>query len=56
MEPLTQLGNDELRVLRNQVLGWEEEVRVYKGGDIWGPLLMELCGERLGAVEVKTEC
>lgn len=56
MEPLTQLGDDELRALRSQVLGWEEEVRVYKGGDIWGPLLMELCEERLGPVEVKTEC
>ncbi|KAG4432037.1 hypothetical protein IFR05_012476 [Cadophora sp. M221] len=56
MEPLTQLGDDELRVLRSQVLGWDEEVRVYKGGDIWGPLLMELCEERLGPVEIKTDC
>ncbi|KAK0122762.1 hypothetical protein ONS96_009797 [Cadophora gregata f. sp. sojae] len=54
IEPLTQLGDDELRALRSMVLGWEEEVRVYKGGDIWGPLLMEWCEERLGAVEVKT--
>lgn len=56
MEPLTQLGDDELRALRSQVLGWDEEVRVYKGGNIWGPLLMELCEERLDPVEVKTDC
>ncbi|KAG4418257.1 hypothetical protein IFR04_008615 [Cadophora malorum] len=55
MEPLTQLGDEGLRALRSMVLGWEEEVRVYKGGDIWGPLLMMWCEEKLGAVEVKTE-
>ncbi|KAL2062994.1 hypothetical protein VTL71DRAFT_6066 [Oculimacula yallundae] len=56
MEPLYQLGDDELSALRHQVLGWDEEVRVYKGGDIWGPLLMQYCEERLGAVEVKVDC
>ncbi|KAI6714003.1 hypothetical protein JHW43_003433 [Diplocarpon mali] len=50
MEPLTQLCDDQLRALRSQVLGWEEEVRKYKGSDIWGPGLTSLCEERLGPV------
>lgn len=55
MEPLTHLGDAELRALRSQVLGWEEEVRAYKGGDIWGPPLMALCAERLGEVEAELQ-
>ncbi|PBP27091.1 hypothetical protein BUE80_DR002075 [Diplocarpon rosae] len=54
MEPLTQLCNDQLRALRSQVLGWEEEVRKYKGGDIWGLCLTSLCEERLGPVVEET--
>ncbi|EKD15870.1 uncharacterized protein L3040_003271 [Drepanopeziza brunnea f. sp. 'multigermtubi'] len=53
MEPLTQLGDAELKALRSQVLGWEAEVRAYKGGDIWGPPLLRLCEERCGAVVVE---
>ncbi|CZT04977.1 uncharacterized protein RAG0_11219 [Rhynchosporium agropyri] len=56
MEPLSQLGDDELKALRTQVLGWDQEVRTYKGGDIWGPLLMQYCEGRIGAVEVKVDC
>ncbi|PBP20679.1 hypothetical protein BUE80_DR008585 [Diplocarpon rosae] len=53
MEPLAQLCDDQLRALRSQVLGWEEEVRKYKGSDIWGPSLTSLCEERLGPVVEK---
>lgn len=55
MEPLNQLDDTELRALRSQVLGWEDEVRVYKGGDIWGPPLLSHCEKRLGPVEMKTD-
>ena len=53
MVPLTELGDEELRALRIQVLGWEEEIRLYKGWSIWGEVLMRWCDERIGMVEVK---
>ncbi len=51
MQKLVELGDDEVRALRSQVEGWEEEVRRYKGWAIWGEVLMKWCEERVGAVE-----
>jgi hypothetical protein len=47
MGPMTCLGQDELKALRSQVMGWEDEIRQYKGGDIWGPSLHEWCDEHI---------
>jgi hypothetical protein len=55
MTPLVALGMEELMALKSQVLGWEEEIRVYKGWDIWGRPLMRWCDERLGGVDGKGE-
>ena len=53
--PLVELGVEELRALKSQVLGWEDEIRVYKGWDIWGEALMRWCDERLGGDDEKGE-
>lgn len=47
MGPMTSLGGDELKAMRSQVRGWEEDVRRYKGGDIWGPPMEEWCAEHV---------
>ncbi len=47
MGPITNLSNGELRALRSQVMGWEDNIRRYKGGDIWGPPLDAWCNEHL---------
>lgn len=55
MTLLVELGAEELRALKSQVLGWEDEIRVYKGWGIWGESLMKLCDERLGEDDGKGE-
>ncbi len=55
MTPLLELGMEELRALKSQVLGWEDEIRVYKGWGIWGESLMRWCEERLGGDDGKGE-
>lgn len=47
MSPMINLGNEELKALKSQVAGWEDEVRSYKGGDLWGPPLDAWCQEKL---------
>lgn len=47
MGPMTALGTVELRAMRSQVRGWEDDVRQYKGGDIWGPPLESWCAEHI---------
>lgn len=51
MTPLTELGTVELKALKSQVLGWEEEIRIYKGWAIWGEPLLRWCEEKLGEDE-----
>jgi hypothetical protein len=51
--PLVELGVEELRALKSQVLGWEDEIRIYKGWDVWGEALMRWCDERLGGNDEK---
>jgi hypothetical protein len=46
--PLMELGVEELKALMSQVVGWEEEIRVYKGWGIWGEPLLRWCEERIG--------
>ncbi|KAE8441150.1 hypothetical protein EG329_005833, partial [Mollisiaceae sp. DMI_Dod_QoI] len=48
MQPLIELSEEEIKALRSQVLGWEEEVRVYKGYGIWGEPLMKWCEATVG--------
>ena len=57
MQPLVELGIEEVRALKSQILGWEEEIRVYKGWGIWGEVVVGYCDERIGkdSVEVKDE-
>jgi hypothetical protein len=47
MGPMVNLGNEELKALKSQVMGWEEDVRRYKGGDIWGPSLHSWCDDNI---------
>lgn len=51
MRPMTELGEDEIKALRSQIMGWEEEVRLYKGYAIWGETLMRWCEEMVGDVD-----
>jgi hypothetical protein len=57
MQPLVELGIEEVRALKSQILGWEEEIRVYKGWGIWGEVVVGYCDERMGTerLEVKVE-
>ncbi|KUJ20449.1 uncharacterized protein LY89DRAFT_771352 [Mollisia scopiformis] len=55
MQSMTGLGNEEIRALRSQILGWEEEVRLYKGFAIWGEVLMKWCEEMVGGVQREAE-
>jgi hypothetical protein len=57
MQPLTELGIEEVRALKSQILGWEEEIRVYKGWSIWGEVVVGYCDERIRkeGMEVKDE-
>jgi hypothetical protein len=48
MTPLVELGLEELKALKGQVMGWEEEIRVYKGWRIWGKPLLRWCDEVVG--------
>jgi hypothetical protein len=43
MQPLMELGGEELRALLSQVRGWEEDVRLYKGWGIWGNTVETWC-------------
>ena len=43
IRPLTDLGVEEARALKSQLLGWEEEVRAYKGFGIWGTVTINYC-------------
>ena len=52
MQPLVELGLEELSALLSQVRGWEEEVRVYKGWGIWGPKVEKWCEEKLSESKV----
>lgn len=47
MVPLISLGVQELRALRSQILGWEDEMKCYKGWDIWGESLKSWCDMRI---------
>lgn len=49
--PLVELGDEELRALRSQIWGWEEDIKEYKGWGIWGAKLEEWCEGRLGKRE-----
>ncbi|KAE9377073.1 hypothetical protein N431DRAFT_331950 [Stipitochalara longipes BDJ] len=51
MTPLVELSVEELKALKSQIMGWEEEIRVYKGWQIWGEPLLTWCDEVIGAVE-----
>ena len=53
MTPLVELGVEELKALKSQVMGWEEEIRVYKGWGIWGEPLLRWCDEVIGRMERK---
>jgi hypothetical protein len=53
MVPLTSLGVQELRALRSQILGWEDEMKCYKGWDIWGEALKSWCDMRIGDDELR---
>lgn len=55
MQPMTELGEEEIKALRSQILGWEEEVRLYKGYEIWGEILMGWCDEMVGDVEHESD-
>jgi hypothetical protein len=57
MQPLTELGIEEVRALKSQILGWDEEIRIYKGWGIWGESVVGYCDERMGMerLEVKVE-
>ena len=48
MTPLVELGVEELKALKSQVMGWEEEIKVYKGWGIWGEPLLKWCDEVIG--------
>lgn len=48
MVPLVDLTHDELRVLRNQIRGWTEDVRAYKGYNVWGQMAEKWFEEQLG--------
>jgi hypothetical protein len=47
MVPLTTLSVQELRALRSQIFGWEDEMKSYKGWDIWGEVLTKWCDTRI---------
>ena len=48
MQPLEDLEEEEAVALVHQVRGWEEEIRVYKGWDVWGKAFSEWCEKRFG--------
>ncbi|TVY53673.1 hypothetical protein LCER1_G004114 [Lachnellula cervina] len=48
MQPLEDLEDEEAAALIHQVRGWEEEIRVYKGWDVWGGAFEEWCEKRFG--------
>ncbi|KAF8867146.1 hypothetical protein BDZ45DRAFT_700125 [Acephala macrosclerotiorum] len=48
LQPMIELGEEEVRALRSQIMGWEEEVRLYKGYGIWGEALMRWCEQMVG--------
>ena len=49
MTPLVELGTDELKALKSQVMGWEEDIRAYKGWEIWGESLLTWCEVMISA-------
>ncbi len=53
MTPLVELSIEELKALRSQVMGWEDEIKVYKGWGIWGEPLLRWCEEIVGREEGK---
>jgi hypothetical protein len=53
--PLVELGLEELKALKSQIMGWEEDIRVYKGWGIWGDPLLRWCGEVIGGKGGKIE-
>jgi hypothetical protein len=55
MQPLTELRIEEVRALKSRILGWEEEIRVYKGWSIWGKVVVSYCDERIGKEQVEVE-
>jgi hypothetical protein len=56
MVPLTTLSVQELRALRSQVAGWEEEMKEYKGWEIWGAVLMGWCDARIAEDDLQGGC
>ncbi|TVY89513.1 hypothetical protein LAWI1_G002248 [Lachnellula willkommii] len=48
MQPLEDLEDEEAVALIHQVRGWDEEMRVYKGWDVWGGAFEEWCEKRFG--------
>jgi hypothetical protein len=53
--PLVELGLEELKALKSQIMGWEEDIRVYKGWGIWGDPLLRWCDEVIGGKGGKIE-
>ncbi len=53
MTPLIELNVEELKALKSQLMGWEEEIRIYKGWGIWGEPLLRWCDEVMGGEEGK---
>lgn len=52
MKPLTSVSEQELKALKSQIAGWEPEIKVYKGYELWGNQVEEWCKRRLGDQEV----
>ncbi|TVY33277.1 hypothetical protein LSUB1_G005867 [Lachnellula subtilissima] len=48
MQPLEDLEDEEAVALIHQVGGWEEEIKVYKGWEVWGKAFEEWCEKRFG--------
>ncbi|TVY46352.1 hypothetical protein LOCC1_G003615 [Lachnellula occidentalis] len=46
MQPLDDLEDEEAVALIHQVRGWEEEIKVYKGWDVWGQAFEKWCEKR----------
>lgn len=48
MQPLEDLGEEEAVAFVHQVKSWEDEIKAYKGWDVWGDAFSEWCEKRIG--------
>lgn len=46
MQPLAELEEEEAMAFKEQVQSWSDEIKVYKGGDVWGGAFDEWCEKR----------